>query len=488
MPKNDLVAVGLNGVKLQRPIAPIETRDGVKTISCIVRMNPVDEAALQAKGVSIDAKFTNFVTAHVPLDSIESVAALDCVTAVKVSKMMKLATDESRKASNVDDVLTHSADAVAAGLDTAFTGKGVVLGVIDQGIDFQHVAFKDSKGNSRIKKAYCYWGSLKEFSGSAIDTLTTAYKSGSHGSHTCSTAGGSNVKISVSNKDTTAVVVDDPAEATYGGMAPKADLVLCDLGGNLTDANIMSCMQNIYDYAESVGKPCVISLSLGAVAGPHDGTGEVADVCKTLAEKGAIIVYAAANEAGRSIDSGTGYFTKGGMYCYKENATSSDPLTTVLSCHAMDGVDGGTFYLTQLWAFARTEGVELAVKYMVVDTVSNKVVYTSSAITSDKEESVSSSSQGGSSHGGSHGGSSSSSLSSYYQAYSTKTGGYMLVYFDQVDGDKKNVVVYPYYLMSKSYSKKFKQRPLLQPLSLGRANLPQERHLHHRLLEWVGRL
>jgi len=438
--KDDLVAIGLDGVKLQRPIAPVETRDGVKTISCIVRMNPIDEAALQAKGVTIDATFTNFVTAHVPLDSIESVAALDCVTAVKVAKMMKLATDESRKASNVDDVLTHSADAVAAGLDSAYTGKGVVLGVIDQGIDFQHVAFKDSEGNSRIKKAYCYWSSLKEFTGSAIDTLTTAYKSGSHGSHTCSTAGGSNVKISVSNKDTTAVVVDDPAEATYGGMAPKADLVLCDLGGNLTDANIMACMQNIYDYAESVGKPCVISLSLGAVAGPHDGTGEVADLCKTLAEKGAIIVYAAANEAGRSIDSGTGYFTKGGMYCYKENATSSDPLTTVLSCHAMDGVDGGTFYLTQLWAFARTEGVELAVKYMVVDTVNNKVVYTSSAITSNKEESVSSSSHGG------------SSLSSYYQAYSTETGGYMCVYFDQVDGDKKNVVVYPYYLLSKKYA------------------------------------
>jgi minor extracellular serine protease Vpr len=71
---------------------------------------------------------------------------------------MRPLTDQARKKTNVDDVLTHSADAVTAGLPNAYDGSGVLLGVIDTGIDFQHIAFKDASGNSRIKRAYVYDG------------------------------------------------------------------------------------------------------------------------------------------------------------------------------------------------------------------------------------------------------------------------------------------------------------------------------------------
>ena len=32
-------------------------------------------------------------------------------------------------------------------------GTGVVLGIVDDGIDFRHIAFKDKDGRSRIKRA-----------------------------------------------------------------------------------------------------------------------------------------------------------------------------------------------------------------------------------------------------------------------------------------------------------------------------------------------
>ena len=36
-------------------------------------------------------------------------------------------------------------------LDTPFTGKGIVIGVIDQSFEFKHMGFLDENGKSRIK-------------------------------------------------------------------------------------------------------------------------------------------------------------------------------------------------------------------------------------------------------------------------------------------------------------------------------------------------
>ena len=112
---------------------------------------------------------------------------------------------------------------VPQALQQGYDGKGVVLGVIDTGIDFQHIAFKDKDGNSRIKRAYVYNGSrATEYTEDEISKPTTDNSSADHGTHTCSTAGGSSVIVS----GNTVTVTDDHANATYGGMAPGADLYL----------------------------------------------------------------------------------------------------------------------------------------------------------------------------------------------------------------------------------------------------------------------
>ena len=99
----------------------------------------------------------------------------------------------------------------------------MVLGVIDTGIDFQHIAFKDKNGNSRIKWAYVYDGkSEKEYYTITNFSPTTDAKDQDHGTHTATTAGGSSVIVNGS----TVTVTDNHSSATYGGMAPGADLYL----------------------------------------------------------------------------------------------------------------------------------------------------------------------------------------------------------------------------------------------------------------------
>jgi subtilisin family serine protease len=56
----------------------------------------------------------------------------------------------------------------------------------------------------------------------------------------------------------------------YKGIAPGADLVF--VSTTLSDPTILDAIQYIYNYAHSVGKPCVINMSFGDDTGPHDGT------------------------------------------------------------------------------------------------------------------------------------------------------------------------------------------------------------------------
>ena len=60
-------------------------------------------------------------------------------------------------------------------------------------------------------------------------------------------------------------------------MAPEADIVMCALSNSATDVNIANSLKYILNYAKSVGKPCVISVSIGKRKGPHDGT---SNICK----------------------------------------------------------------------------------------------------------------------------------------------------------------------------------------------------------------
>ncbi len=50
--------------------------------------------------------------------------------------------------------------------------------------------------------------------------------------------------------------------------------------------SITDGIKYIYDYAESVGKPCVINMSLGYHIGPHDGTSTFDRICDELQGEG----------------------------------------------------------------------------------------------------------------------------------------------------------------------------------------------------------
>lgn len=360
----------------KRPIVDPDTIDNRAYISATVRITSENDiAALEQIGVIIQCKFDKgLMTTLIPIDKIEEVAAIEGVTRINVASYMRPLTNLARQATNVDDLLTLSQDARDAGLLKKYDGSGIILGIIDDGIDFQHKAFTDKNGNTRIKRAYCYNGStVTDWTGSG-SLPTTDDSSEDHGTHTSSIAGGSSVVVSGTN----VTVTDDHSAATYGGMAPGADLFLA--GTQLATTYILNSFQKMAEYADAQGKPLVVSNSWGSSIYARDGYSDMSDVLAQYFgdnNPNHICLFATGNEAGMA-NGGQG----GGRYV-TGTASQASPLGTILRSPAWLE-DYGYQYYSGWLANAWTRGTNctgIGINIYVINkntgAISNTYNYTS---------------------------------------------------------------------------------------------------------------
>jgi len=197
-------------------------------------------------------------------------------------------------------VVQHKADMVHSGfggLDTSYTGKGVIVGVVDNGIDFNHPDFQNSDGSTRVLR---YWDHTVNdtlhanyfteydlgivWDSSEINAgLCTSLEVGSaHGSTVAGMAAG-----------------NGSANGTNKGFAPEADLIVVETNYNLPNwsLSIAYACDYIFKVADSLDMPAVVNLSLGSYYGSHDGLDPAAELIDSLldAKEGRIVVCAAGN-------------------------------------------------------------------------------------------------------------------------------------------------------------------------------------------------
>lgn len=355
----------------QRTIASPSIINGVECISAFIQLNDnSDVSVLRRLGVEVQCRFDGgVVTAEIPVDAIESVASLGAVQRIDVAELMQKSSDVARQTTRVLPTLANDLESLSLGILSPYDGTGVILGVIDTGIDFQHIAFKDKDGNYRIKRAYIYNGTTEtDYDSSNINLATTDDDTGDHGTHTSALAGGSSVIIS----GNTVTVTDNPSLATYGGMAPGTDLYLAGIR-DLKTTYLANAFQKICTYADQQGQPVVVSNSWGSQAGPHNGTGYFANITSQYfgdAHPGHICLFASANDAGNGNGEGTGF------HVFKDNVSSANPLNTVLYSHRYSNTTDGYCYAKTIFnAWARNiNTTALTLKIMVLDASTGAVL------------------------------------------------------------------------------------------------------------------
>lgn len=289
-------------------------------MSAYIHIHPgTDLSQIEALGVKLGIRLPEILTAQIPVSQLKAVAELECVKYVQMGTKAQPQMDVARNLTLVDKLHTGE------GLEQPFMGKGVVVGVIDGGFEYGHPAFYNAdKSELRIKRVwdqnlsgtkpegFSYGCELKtedEILKATIDNKK------SHGSHVAGIAAGA----------------DRSNNNPYYGVAGEADLVLVslidisDMSADLVQ--ISDGVKYIYDYAESVGKPCVINISLGTHDGPHDGTSSFDVICDQLQGKGRLITASIGNDGDKSY-----HVTK----TFK--STETEPLKSGISLNAGTGI------------------------------------------------------------------------------------------------------------------------------------------------------
>ena len=322
---------------------------------------------LQAAGVIINCCFDGFVTAQIPIDDLVTVSQMPCVTDVEISRKMVLCTDSTLRVTHAGQVL----DGTNNGLLQSYDGSGVIIGMLDVGYDYQHQAFRrsDDPSLTRIVRVYSTTdrtghparfnktirlpGSV--FMDDEIYNLKTDDSNNTHGTHTASIAAGTHV-------------------GGYGGMAPGADIVLCALSvldGTISATEIANCLRYVDSYADSVGKPCVMSMSISAFSGSHDGQDYLSTVVSQLMGPGRFFVFAAGNN--------------GGIRTYaSKKATEADPFNLLLKYNNTSSADSTYNYrlcMADIWVRSSTTSINY--RFHLLDQSTGKIVWESDIFSSN---------------------------------------------------------------------------------------------------------
>ena len=294
-------------------------------------------AAEKTLGIKVKYYAGNIASVNV---NVNSVAAL---IETKIAKFIEY-IEPHKKPLNDSMIIRNRIKPVRLGttpLTAAYDGTGVIVGIIDSGIDFSHPDFKDALGNTRIKfiwdqtvatptNAPMPFAYGEEWTAAQINASLCTHSDlafWGHGTGVTGIAAGNGL-----------------ANGTHEGIAAKAEIIVVALDFYSAGPTISDAVQYIVNKATAAGKPFVINASVGDYYGSHDGTNTEAKLIDALIS----------NIPGRSMVGAAG---NGGNVKFhtKNNVVPADTNFTWLQ-----NSSGNLYY----WLYADTNNIK-NVKYSV---------------------------------------------------------------------------------------------------------------------------
>lgn len=263
---------------------------------------------LKKDGYLIQSISDNFVTALLSENDFDKLKTNNYVSTVKFPQIDYL--------NNQSNVIESGASLLQDGAlnNINYTGKDVLVGIYDTGIDFTHPDFIDPI--TKKTRIVSIWDqTLTPITGESSPKLYAAGNFGveytqaqindeidgtpanfvrekdihGHGTHVAGTAAGNGSAIE---------------GAPHKGMAPEAELVIVKGGdGSFPTTNTIAALDYFKSVAASKGKPIVVNMSIGGQASPHDGKSEHEIKVNefTASGLGRVVVISAGNEGDGNI-------------------------------------------------------------------------------------------------------------------------------------------------------------------------------------------
>jgi uncharacterized protein (TIGR03437 family) len=297
------------------------------SVGVIVKLREADETAareLAANGFRLRARLGDLAVAEVAIDDLPRLAELNAVRHVRAAKFKTpLGNSKSALRTPHSAFVNDAANAVIKAPDARtnfnLTGRGVLVGIIDSGIDWRHGDFRTADGKTRIKALWDLSDSAStgpngvgrayteaeinaalQGSGQPNGTVNERDFNG-HGTHVTGTAAGNGM-------GTGGTI---PAGA-FAGVAPEADLIVVKATrstnevATFADDDLIAALSFINERAAALNQPFVINFSIGGHYSAHDGSDPIEQAIDNLlaSGKGKQVVIAAGNEGEDGIHAG----------------------------------------------------------------------------------------------------------------------------------------------------------------------------------------
>ncbi|HKQ59022.1 MAG TPA: S8 family peptidase [Candidatus Eisenbacteria bacterium] len=271
------------GQSSEEPRIPLLVRGRVD-LDAIARLN--GEVQTQAGPVT---------TILAPLASIPAMLDLNGVEAIDAPRSLELLLNTST--ANIAAPLMWGGTPPSY---PGYSGRGVLIGIVDTGIDVAHADFRTSANQTRIKYLWDQTGSGsppagfccgREYTEAQINAGSVSeVDNNGHGTHIAG--------IAASNGRATGLGYP---MYRYVGVAPEADLVVVKTNQMLIETDVINGVNYIFQKATSLGKDCVVLLAVGHNRGGHDGSHSLDVALSALTGPRKIIVVAAGNQGGQAL-------------------------------------------------------------------------------------------------------------------------------------------------------------------------------------------
>ena len=283
-----------------------------RTWELIVKYNGALKEAVSGLPVTAEELIAGYGLLTVPENLVDTVSRLPQIEYVEKPKRLFFSMADGKEVSCVLPVTKRQ---------PFLSGKGILLAVIDSGIDYTNRNFRNTDGSTRILALWDQTVSPDagkgffppegfqtgtEFSREQINAalreadplrqyeLVPSRDSSGHGTAVAGIAAGA-----------AANVTGGTANNNYEGVAPESELLIVKLGTPRENSfprttEMMRAVTYVVRKAQSINRPVAINLSFGNTYGAHDGSSLLERFLDNAAEIGRTVICVGSGNEGTS--------------------------------------------------------------------------------------------------------------------------------------------------------------------------------------------
>lgn len=255
---------------------------------------------LREMGILTEEMHNEYAVLTVPEGMIETVSRLPQIEYVEKPKRLFFSMNQAKGAACINAVQEAP---------WRLTGRGVLVAVLDSGLDYYHEAFRDSSGKTRL--AALWDQNLNQvFSREEIDQaiqegsrekarrLVPSFDASGHGTAVAGIAAGSGL--------------GDPGRA-YRGIAYESELLVVKLGNPKNEGfprttELMRAVNFAVTQAVDRKMPLVINISFGNTYGSHEGNSLLETYLDDISNYGKTAIIVGSGNEGASAGHTSGIF------------------------------------------------------------------------------------------------------------------------------------------------------------------------------------